>query len=210
MARCGCDNACSCYFAQDDILLYSPPFPTTQGRYNSTVSGSGTTADPYVVEFLDSEEFRPRTGEIIRIGNINTLDATATVMVFNPWTQVVYSSPDPYFFVGFPNAISGNYVAVPENRFWFFSAQCEFVHNGNSAGIRKLMVGYNNGQFGVEKIVASKTTTGLSEDIWMNASGYLPVTQPGVNLNGTFELIFFQNSGANMTIRNVSFSIVGL
>lgn len=57
---CGCINPCNCLVEEDGLYAVRPQ----DGRRNTVVSGTGTPANPIVIEFQHSEFYRPPAGEV--------------------------------------------------------------------------------------------------------------------------------------------------
>lgn len=220
MSRCTCNNPCTCYFEFDGdrpSTIYTQPY--VYGRYNTIKKGSGTAANPYIIEFLDSEEYQVEAGQIRTITPQVFTSSTSSNTALN-LSQIDYETPGEIFLAFVIHAADG-IMYVPTHRFWFVSAQATFISNGSSTGVRRLHIQWrppadNYGVF-TEMVIAGTTSSGLpgAEDITLNCSGLAPFADfserkdfygPG----GSFILGILQDSGSSMTIKDVIFTIVAL
>lgn len=212
MTRCDCQNPCSCWVAPDGD---SPTVTGTgNGRFNTDVNGVGTTSDPYLIGFIDSEFYLPPAGEVFSTTTkVAANNATLDSVNFD---TIVFDTPT-FFFVGFPFFNISLYV--PENRFWFVHASCLFKDNGFNTGFRKLGIVFSppyDQAAGATFLVAGKTVfmgtappTGNS-DVYASCSGFVPQEIAGNNSNGFFYVVVYQNSGSPMNIQEARFSIVAV
>ena len=224
MARCKCNNPCTCYFEYDGDrpnTIYTQPYQG--GRYNTRKKGSGTMADPYVIEFLDSEEFRVEAGQ--------AHSTTDQIIVSNasgndgPWAlklnQIDYETPNEIFLsfdVNKQSATAHSFF-LSAHKFWFVSAEASFIYSGAGTGVRRLIVYYNgpSGDFGPSgsTVVAGTSSRGVDEDMTLSCSGLAPFMNTTTNTfdegpDGKFIVGLMQGSGANMAIRNIRFSVIAI
>lgn len=221
MARCVCNNPCTCYFEYDGDrpgTIYTQPFQ--YGRYSTRRKGSGTAADPYVIEFMDSEEFQVEATQINASASqvITSSNGVNTITGFG--SNIVYTTPNEILIATQVHLTDGS-LYPSAHRFWYCSAEATFVSNGGSNGTRFLMIQWrppadNYGAF-TEIVLAGTTSTGLpgAEDITLNCSAMAPFASfterkdfygPG----GTFTVKVQQSSGSNMTVNNVKFTLVAI
>lgn len=204
MVRCTCNNPCTCFFADDGD---SPAFPGdgSRGRYNSVVSGIGSSSNPYKIEFIDSGEYKVPTQQVSFAGPRVAGNNSDQVVDFD---TIDYSSPNK-ILIGFPDSFDDQ-LFPQYNRFWFVSTNITFSAE-SADGIRRVTIEYIPATT-TSYVVAAKTSTGLSEPVTLSACGFA-VQEPGVNpnfANGFFEVHFMQNSGVILTVSNISFSIIAL
>lgn len=221
MSKCLCNNPCTCYFEYDGDrpnVLYTKPYQ--YGRYNTRKKGSGTSADPYIVEFLDSEEFQVEAGQARTTGDISLTSATTGITVVG-YTTSDYETPNEIFMAFEGHGPADGQFYPSAHKFWFVSAHATFVSNGSASGTRRLAVVWNPpadnyGPF-IQISIAGSTSTGLSgaEDITLNCSGLAPFADftehptfygPG----GVFLVAIQQSSGSVMLVRDVRFTIVAI
>lgn len=225
MPTCKCTNPCSCYLEQDGV---SPSTLTAnivcgEGRYNTIKTGSGTDFDPYVIEFLDSEFFEPDAGKVIKNAPISVFSGASSVYATG-FEIIEYQTPNEQFitFIGQQSNSTQHKLYVPSNRFWFVHASADFIFNGSTNGVRRISIRFNppGGLFSGPKsnhVVVGDSTTGVGEDMSLSCSGVVPqvpvvdfldpvVTGPG----GSFVVSLYQNSGSNMNVQNIKFSMVAL
>lgn len=225
MSRCVCNSPCSCYFEFDGDrpgTTYTLPFQN--GRYNTRRKGNGTLVDPYVIEFLDSEEFQVEAAQAHSTGTQTVTsvgsgsDGSRAIHI----NQIDYETPSEIFiaFNSLEASATVHEFAPITHRFWLVSAQATFVNNGLASGMRRLFIQYEGpaGNYGVDSdtIVAGNTSSAaLTEDITLSCSGLLPfMDELGDPLfngpGGTVEIGLMQSSGANMTIKDVRITFVAL
>ena len=220
MSRCQCNNPCTCYFEYDGDrpgTVYTQPYQ--YGRYNTRKSGSGTVADPYVIEFLDSEEFQVEAGQASNSGSL-VFPSVTNANAVTGFNVIDYSTPYEIFLAFAIHTPDGSlYPSV--HKFWFVSAHATFVSNASANGTRQLLVQWrppadNYGPYD-EIVLTGVTSTGLpgAEDITLNCSGLAPFASfterkdfygPG----GTFTVRIQQNSGSNMTVNNIKFTLAAI
>lgn len=228
MSRCTCNNPCTCFFEYDgDRTNTNYTLPYKYGRYSSQRSGSGTPADPYIIEFIDSEEFKVPAGQArnsqdqVIIQDPDGVGGGEKALI----NTIDYETPNE-FFLFFETLSAGNVgiIAPSSHKFWFVTAEATFVNNQQSAGIRRIAIVYhpanvNFGDVGVEITVAGNTSSGLpggSEDITLNCSGMAPfvnTTDPTDTAEfpgGYFYIDILQSSTQTMTVRNIKFTAVAI
>lgn len=224
MARCKCNNPCTCYFEFDGDrpnTLYSQPWQN--GRYSTRKKGSGTSADPFVIEFLDSEEFQVEAGQAV-----SPLDQTIASsgsgsdgFFAKSLTQVDYETPNEIFIAFDVHKVgpTSHEFFLSSHKFWFVSAEATFVYNGNATGMRRIFVYYEGpaGDFGVDgsTVIAGSTTTAIGEDTTLSCSGLAPYMTVSTNPydngpDGKYIIGIMQSSGANMIVRNIRFTAVAI
>lgn len=226
MSRCTCTNPCTCYFEYDgDRPNSNYTRPYKGGRYSTRKKGSGTTADPYVIEFLDSEEFQVEAGQIRFPIDASVTSGSNFFNVPNVG-QPDYETPIEMFLgVDIPNHISAGIIYIAAHKFWFASAEATFISNNSANGTRIINIwwvppasqyGPYAGQLG-GMIIAGNSSSGLpgAEDITLSCSGFVPFIDstdtpfffgPG----GSFQIEVQQSSGSNMTVKGVRFTIVAI
>lgn len=218
MARCVCNNPCTCYFEYDGDrpnTIYTVPYQ--YGRYSTRRTGSGTAVDPYVVEFLDSEEFLVEAGQVSITTDI-TLGSSTSWSDADGFNQLNYETPYEMFIGFIIHGLSG-VLYINSHKFWLVSAQATFVNNGLTPGTRKIGVLWHppapNYGPGPQLIVAGNSITPVLEDMTISCSGLAPFSNfvQGINEDGPggyFQVILQQSSGANMTVRGVTLSMVAI
>lgn len=223
MARCKCNNPCTCYIEYDGDrpnTKYTSPYQ--YGRYNTRRSGTGSAFDPYVVEFLDSIEFQVEAGQVSTIAD-QVIETSNTQATLDPASMVV-SYETPYeIFLALDATDAGDQILAPSYmRFWMASAQATFVYNGSTAGSRGIWLAWRPpaNQTGVPVIypgdgsplVAGTSSAGsLSEDMTLSCSGFSPFLDRTLNpfvQGGVFVIRLQQSTPGNLTVRNVRFSLV--
>ncbi len=218
MARCECTNPCTCYFEYDgDRPNENYTMPYEYGRYSTRKQGSGTAADPYIIDFLDSEEFMVEAGQIQTVQD-NTLPSLTTANQVAGFTQIAYETPNEMFMGVAIHGMNG--MLYPSaHKFWLISAQATFIYNGSANGTRRIHIQWqppanNYGPYG-SVILAGTSTTGAAEDMTVSCSGLAPFINftervdhygPG----GNFIVGIQQSSGSNMFVRNIKFSLVAI
>lgn len=224
MSRCTCNNPCTCYFEYDGDRPSTPyPYPYQYGRYNTRRKGSGTVADPYVIEFLDSEEFQVEAAQIHSTGD-QILTSSGTSDPANAINVIDYETPYE-FFVAFEATIAlaqGNIIPA-HHRFWYVSAEATFVNNQLTPGMRRLYISWHPsadfyGNIGGAITVAGNSSSALpagTEDITLNCAGLSPFANTAANYleigdGGYFNVLIQQSSGAVMTVRNIKFTAVAV
>lgn len=218
MARCVCTNPCTCYFEYDgDRPNEDYTLPFQYGRYSTRKKGSGTTADPYIIEFLDSEEFLVEAGQA-HVGPDILLTSSASGFAATGFNTIDYETPNE-IFIAFQIHISNGFLYPSVHKFWFASASADFIHNGLDVGSRRISIQWRPpattyGTFN-DIFIAGNATRAVGEDATVSCSGLSPFAQfierpfffgPG----GSFRVGLQQNSGATMTVRNVKFTLVAI
>lgn len=224
MSRCSCQNPCTCFFEYDGDrpnTVYTLPFK--YGRYSTTRTGSGTSADPYIIEFLDSEEFRVEAGQAHSSGDQIITSGTSTHLAANGINTIDYETPHE-IFEGFELLLGLGPVIPTSHRFWYVTAEATFVNNGQAGGLRRIYVRWdppgNYGNVGSYIVIAGNSSTGLPagvEDITLSCSGMSPFANTvdlsdalANGLGGNYTIYVLQSSTANMTIRNVKITFVAI
>lgn len=230
-SRCSCNNPCTCYFEYDgDRPDSNYTLPYQYGRYSTRKKGSGTTADPYIIEFMDSEEFEVEAGQARYSGTkivgsqISTSKGTQ-----GPIDTLDYETPGQFFlfFVALQAFSSG--LIYPSNlKFWFVTAEATFVNNQQITGVRRIHINWvqpaptygNVSTFSGDGItVAANTSTGLpagTEDITLSCSGMAPFPNftggqaATENPAGIFSVWLFQSSTQNMNVSGIKFTAVAI
>lgn len=197
MAEVGCPNNCSCHLEEDGFFANEPQF----GRRNTLASGIGTLADPWVISFIDSEEYRPVAAEFSYPDR--TLDGAARV---GENRVVVYESTPGTLFVGYPTPtsadllVSGNYFIV--------GASAEFQANAQAGTKKALAIATGN------KIIAGAVTGGLTtEDMILTVSGYNPGLFAGETLavygyndrSQVFSVLIRETTSGSLNIKKLKF-----
>lgn len=226
MSKCSCNNACTCYFEYDgDRPNTDYTRPYKGGRYNTRKKGSGTSIDPYVIEFLDSEEFQVEAAQIRYVGD-NALSSLSNYIFVPNVGQSDYETPNEIFLGNeIPAHTAAGTLYVSVHKFWFVTAEATFVSNNSANGTRAIIIwwippasqyGPYSGQTG-GIIVAGTSSTGVpgAEDITLTCSGMAPFIDstdtpfffgPG----GAFIIEVQQSSGSTMIVRNAKFSLVAI
>lgn len=226
MSRCTCSNPCTCYFEYDgDRPNANYTRPYKGGRYSTRKKGSGTSANPYVIEFLDSEEFQVEAGQI-RVLIDHTFPSNSNYTIVPDLAPPDYETPNEIFLgTDIPTHAALGLMYVSTHKFWHISFEATFISNNSANGTRGLAVWWippasQYGPFtGITGgiIVAGTSSTGVpgGEDITLSCSGFVPFVDstdtpyfygPG----GSFQVEVHQSSGATMTVRGVRFSIVAI
>lgn len=226
ISRCTCSNPCTCYFEYDgDRPNTNYTRPYKYGRYSTRKKGSGTSADPYIIEFLDSEEFQVEAGQI-RILIDHSVPSNSNYATVPDLAQPDYETPNEIFLgVDIPSHQAFGIIYISAHKFWFVSAEATFISNASANGTRAMNVWWipPASQYGPFSglsggiIVAGTSSSGLpgGEDITLSCSGFVPFIDstdtpfffgPG----GSFQIEVQQSSGANMTVRGVRFTIVAI
>lgn len=97
MARCGeCTSSCQCEMTQDGVLSLADAEGAVfdlirTGRLTSTVEGSGSSANPFTVSFVDSLEYRPPAAH----GVSTTVGFGDGAPHDVEWTSKTYGTPLP-------------------------------------------------------------------------------------------------------------------
>lgn len=221
--RCKCSNPCSCYFEYDgDRPNSSNPMFNQYGRYSTRKKGSGTSADPYIIEFLDSEEFYVEAGQVHSIEGQLVSSTVDDAYKAYGISQIDYETPTEVF-LGFERNIDIQQFFPPAHKFWFVSVQATFVANAvNSSGSRRLQIHWNHppantyGSF-TKTLLAGTGSSGLpgTEDITLSCSALAPfasiTNNPAINgPGGSFSIGIQQSSGALMEVRNIRFTMVAI
>lgn len=222
----GCSNPCTCFFEHDgDRPNTNYTKPWQDGRYNTRIKGSGTAASPYVIEFLDSEEFQVEaaqahsTGDMTLTNNGSGSDGSYAIHI----NQIDYETPNE-IFLAFSIQEAGSFshqFYLSANRFWHVSAQATFVSNGLNSGMRRIFIYFNGptGDYGLDgsTAIAGATSSSIStsEDITLSCSGYAPFmdAEDEPEFNGPYGRMvigLMQSSGSSMTIRDIRFTVVAL
>ncbi len=216
MARCRCNNPCTCYFEYDGDRP-NEGYIAEHGRYSTRKQGSGTEADPYIIEFLDSEEFLVEAAQTQTTLDNNIPSATTAFNVVG-FDQIGYETPNE-IFMGFV-IHGGNGILYPSaHKFWLVSAQATFIYNGVVTGNRRIHVQWqppanNYGPYG-SIFLSGTSATGVAEDMTLSCSGLCPVANITERVNhygpgGSFILGIQQSSGATMSVRDIKFNIVAI
>ncbi len=216
--KCGCTNPCTCYFEYDgDRPNETYVLPFEHGRYSTRRTGTGTAADPYIIDFIDSEEFLVEAAET-RTTLDNGLPSLTTANSVVGFDQLIYETPDEMFLGFVIHGGNGN-LYVSKHKFWLVSAQATFIYNGTANGSRRIHIQWqppadNYGPYG-SVILAGTSTTGVAEDLTLNCSGLAPFSNFTERINhygpgGTFYLGIQQSSGSTMSVRDIRFSLVAI
>lgn len=218
LARCVCNNPCTCYFEYDGDrpnTNYTQPYQ--YGRYSTRRTGSGTTNDPYVIEFLDSEEFQVEAGQI-RPNQDLVLTSGLTTAVIG-YTQIDYETPHE-IFLAVDIHVTDPYVFPSRHKFWLVSAQADFIYNGSTSGTKRLYIQWhppadNYGSLFEIVVAGTSTTQGIAEDITLSCSGLMTfvdvVEKPFFyGQGGNIRVTVQQTSGSNATVRNVRLTLVAI
>jgi len=226
ISRCTCSNPCTCYFEYDgDRPNTNYTRPYKYGRYSTRKTGSGTSADPYIIEFLDSEEFQVEAGQIRTLID-HSVPTGSNYVVIPDFTQVDYETPIEMFLgVDIPTHISSGFTYIATHKFWFVTAEATFISNASASGTRAVNIWWvppasQYGPYGGSLggfIVAGNSTSGLpgAEDITLSCSGFVPFidstdTPFFFGPAGSFQIEVQQSSGANMTVRGLKFTMVAI
>lgn len=228
-SKCTCNNPCTCFVEYDgDRPNTNYTLPYQYGRYSTRKKGSGTAANPFVIEFLDSEEFRVEAGQI-RSGAdliISSNTASVTATGFN---TIDYETPNEIFMAYTLHFTDGQFFPSA-HKFWFATAEATFVNNSAISGTRKIFiqwhppVGDPDNQsvpyYGpmTQIVIAGNTSSALpagTEDITLSCSGLFPFVNYTDNINywgpgGTVQIGLQQDSGASMIVRNMKFTLVAI
>lgn len=230
MSRCTCNNPCTCYFEYDgDRPGTNYTLPYQYGRYSTRRKGSGTSADPYIIEFIDSESFKVEAGQARNNSNQTLASGSgAGEGSISPITTIDYETPTEFFSFFEGLALLAPGLMYPSARlFWFVTAEATFVNNQQSSGIRRLLIRWiptavggtygNVSTFSGDGVtIASNSSSGLpagTEDITLNCSGMVPfgnLISSAENPGGSFSVLIYQNTGSNMTVNSVKFTAVAL
>jgi len=186
------------------------------GRRNTTVEGSGSLEDPYVIHFQQSEFYRPPTGEL-RVGPIVvSTNPVAAVPIDPPSVTPIpfYESPGQIFFA-FPD--SSDEFAVVKGSLHLVGASATFQANGT--GARWLSVGAarpdGNGAYIIaadsQSALAGQPTElsccGLATGLFDFSSVTSIVSNPRID---TFFIQVSQNSGVSLTLSNLKLWVTAI
>lgn len=214
MPTCGqCTGPCNCYVTEDGFFSGNPE----EGRNTTQLSGSGTTEDPYVVHFLDQEEFRPRTAEFT-FSNFTMAASSGAdsgdikvIGSLSPGHTVQYVSPIN-FIIGDPSTGgSTGYDGNPrylQGHYWIIGATITYAQAADTASdYRYLLVAAAQGSVGSINlpVVAAQTTSGGGSDpLTLSCEGFFPgVWTPVSGLASIiqqFEVYGFQDSGGPLAV----------
>jgi hypothetical protein len=221
ISRCQCSNPCTCYFEFDgDRPNTNYTLPFQYGRYSTRKSGSGTAADPFVIEFLDSEEFLVEAGQI-RPSLAVSMPTTTLFSQVVQFDTVDYDTPAEVFLAVDIQLASGD-IYLAAHKFWFVSAEATFANNGLEAGTRQILVtwhppSFSYGQFQAISIAGNSTSSlpAGAEETTVSCSGLAPMANFAQDFNffgpeGFFRVYVQQNSGAAMNVRNVRFTVIAV
>jgi hypothetical protein len=226
MSKCTCTNPCTCYFEYDgDRPNSNYTRPYKGGRYNTRKKGSGTAIDPYVIEFLDSEEFQVEAGQIRFPIDYSVTSGSNYNNVPNVGLPDYETPIEMFLGVDIPAHATAGIMYVSAHKFWFVSAEATFISNASANGTRAVNIWWipPASQYGPYAgilggmIVAGTSSSGVpgAEDITLTCSGFVPFIDstdtpffygPG----GSFQIEVQQSSGSAMVVRGVRFNIIAI
>lgn len=224
MSRCTCNNPCTCYFEYDGDRPNTPyTLPFQQGRYSTRKSGAGTPANPYVIEFLDSEEFQVEAGQIARSADLTGVPSGTNFNSVPGFDTIVYETPTEIFMAHLIHIGDGE-MYPSAHKFWFVSAEATFVNNGSGSGTRTLLVFWHPPMelwllpTLSSMVIAGNVSSSLpggTEDMTINCNGLIPMMNTTEEINffgpgGSLGVYLQQNSGATGTVRNIKLSLVAV
>lgn len=214
---CGCINPCNCLVTEDGYFASRPQ----DGRRNTIVSGVGTVTNPLVIEFQQSEFYRPSTGEQ-QVFNINVENeasgGTEGVTQGNYTFVTIYESPGAVF-VSAPQPLFSTTSAAAFGYFRIIGASASFA--SNATGQRNIAVmGTAPGDPIIRSLIAGNTQEGnTGGNTILSCAG----AAPGILDRNTDFFTFFpeianttidlwsigvwQTSGGNLNIDTLKFWI---
>lgn len=228
-SKCSCNNPCTCYFEYDgDRPNTDYTLPYQYGRYSTRKTGSGTAANPFIIEFLDSQEFQVEAGQL-RTSSDQVLASNTSASQLGNLNTVDYETPTEIFMAYTLHAVDG--IVFPSaHKFWYATAEATFVNNGSAVGTRRIhlqwhppvgdpdneFVPYYGGMYNM--ILAGNTSSGLpagSEDITLSCSGLIPFINYTSNINfwgpaGSIAIFIQQDTGSSMLVRNAKITLVAI
>lgn len=220
MPLCGnCGQPCNCFISNDG--LFAGAGSEDLGRNFTEVSGNGSAEDPYIISFLDSEEFRPKTAEVtfenitLPIGNTGgngNFSRVQSANAFAPGSAIVYESPIHFLvrdsFTGDPGYAQAN--------FFYLGASATFSPLSDvTSNARMLVLGTSKVDPNLDShIIAGQTGAGgggLSRTL--TVEGYTVgtfIVSPGLQtLVQSFILwIYADTSSTSITISNLRFWMI--
>lgn len=206
MPICGCVESCNCTVAQDGYWGNHPEL----GRNFSNVTGDGSSSDPFVITFLDSLEFRPRTAEIgwkdfslvSTSSNFTPVSFTADQDSF-----LIYESPihfvvrDPFSFEYRYSDFNYMYIGASVT----FAETADASTNDRQIALANLYAEVFPATSHV--IAASQSPGGNADPLTLTCEAFWPgifLTVTGVgNVRQEFQLYVYQNSGSNIVLSDI-------
>lgn len=214
MACQNCTATCNCQLSEDGYEA----FRSQDGRHNITVSGNGTGENPFVLEFQQSEFYRPPAGELsISTSRVFISGADERVDPSQDSVVTIYESPND-FFLFIPTA-STDAVTFVNNTFHVVGASLTFV--AQSSGIRFMRIKSPHPLNGSDVYVAGNSQGGrATSPTTLTCAGYSPGFMPGpstpipallsdISIDG-WGIGFWQTSGSPLTVTKIKFWAVTL
>jgi hypothetical protein len=205
--------------------------PEQYGRYSTRRSGSGTSINPYTIEFLDSEEFTVEAGQIHSSVDF-VINSNTTAFKASHFDTIDYETPTEIFMATTLHLADGDgALYLSYHKFWFVTAEATFISNGTVAGLKSIFVVWHppsgsfentghivNGYGPMDFLVVtgnSSSGESLTEDITLSCSGLMPFVNLQENINffspgGVINVYVEQSSGSPMTVRNIKFTLVAI
>lgn len=201
-----CVSPCNCLVTEDGFNANR----SDDGRRNTVVSGFGSINDPYVIEFQQSEFYRPPSGERRSTHTLN-VSTTGTFGIFSVGAAFidVYQSPGEVFII-IPTSVVSNYIAATRGYFNIVGASATFAPS-NTTGARKLMIsgskpdGLDAFLTGVTQHGSASVSTILTCSM-MTPGVFIERPTNGIKKGYSHWIVTVrQNSGAPINVSNVKF-----
>lgn len=218
MPTCGNCTTCNCYVTEDGIKSVADVL----GRNTTRVTGSGTTADPFEISFLDQLEFRPRTSEIhwddgplfnSAGGGDGDWKSIGLTGAFTPDFKL-YESPVVFVFRN-PSSFTDHPYAYAQLNHFILGASATFAPTPGevSTHVKQLILTaatrVSSGGFLEKIVVGGQTVPSFNNDsLTLSVEGYVPgnflftagATSQAVTY---FELYAFQESGISIALSDI-------
>ena len=200
MAQCGCTQGCNCFVSEDGWAAGHAEL----GRNFTQVEGNGSSSNPFVIHFLDSDAFRPRTAEILIDSQTFQSDPSASVeRITNPGS-FIYESPLSFIVI---NATPGiHYVAAT---YYMIGASVTFAETTDSTtNTQRALLLEGDRLGGIAYAFGGQTIPGLSTDpLTLTVQGFSASIFTGVpglpTIVNAFALSVSQSSGSPILVSNI-------
>lgn len=209
MPTCGqCNNPCTCLVSEDGFFANRP----TDGRANTVVTGRGTPSEPFTVSFVQSEFYRPESGElkqtntfVLPDNSVNNVSPT-TGFTFGS----VYQSPGSVFVSFTP--VGSSVLTGSFGHFKYLGASATF--SANATGIRYMSIIGSNPWNLIDYVVAGNSSLGDSVGpSVLNCAGFTPGVFDPSGLAPIFSntgiqawgVGIWQTSGGNLNVTDIKF-----
>lgn len=195
-----CTQGCNCTLSQDGFWGEHPEL----GRNTSTVAGSGTEDDPYVISFIDQPDFRVGTAEIhYPVFNVPRFTDTGLSGI----SDVEYEFP-LYFLLRDPGSQTHHYV---HGNYFYIGASVTFADTGSNPLFQRRMIitSYRGDTIANADIyvAAAQTGPGTTDPITLSAAAIIPGVfyyPPGLGaIIAGFDVFLWQDSPSDISVSNL-------